>query len=331
MRGRNVTHVIRNITSAIQEVERWSFEWGFKLSVNKSCYMIITNKRKVNNVNLTLYGQPLQKVSEFKYLGLWLDNKYTWKTHIQHLETKCKKVINLLRAVAGCNWGADKQALMDIYKALMRSAIDYGCIIYGAAAKTTLQKIDRLQYRALRICTGLMKTTPINAVLIEAGETPLAIRRDKFSLTYWVKLKGSGDENPSTSTLKPCWEYSTFQRRGFGWEIGNKVKQFGMENLEFTKPNPISNVPPWLYPETKVDMSILEKKREWRLTEIGVKTSVYLRQNYYSYLKIFTDGSKNEHECVSIGVFIPEFNVHISKRISNRLSVYTAEVVAVVV
>ena len=96
MRGRNVTHVIRNITSAIQEVERWSFEWGFKLSVNKSCYMIITNKRKVNNVNLTLYGQPLQKVSVFKYLGLWLDNKYTWKTHIQHLETKCKKVINLL-------------------------------------------------------------------------------------------------------------------------------------------------------------------------------------------------------------------------------------------
>ena len=29
-----------------------------------------------------------------------------------------QKVINLLRAVAGCDWGADKQSLIDIYRAI---------------------------------------------------------------------------------------------------------------------------------------------------------------------------------------------------------------------
>ena len=80
----------------------------------------------------------MTKVNEFKYLGLWFDSKYTWKMHIKQVETKCKKVLHLLQAVAGCNWGADKQALIDIYRSIMRSTIDYGCIVYGAARTSLL-------------------------------------------------------------------------------------------------------------------------------------------------------------------------------------------------
>ncbi len=48
----------------------------------------------------------------------------------------------------------------------MRSAIDYGCIVYGAAAKTLLEKNNRLQYGALPVCIRAIKSTPINAILI---------------------------------------------------------------------------------------------------------------------------------------------------------------------
>ena len=77
-------------------------------------------------------------------------------------------------------------------------------MIYG---QSVLQKLDRLQYRGLRVCTG--------ALLIEAEETPLEIRREKLSLVYWAKLKGSGDEHPAVKAIQSCWEYSRFQRRGF--------------------------------------------------------------------------------------------------------------------
>lgn len=141
MRGRNETYVLENIRKAIGKVDMWSFKWGFKISTSKSCYMVFTNKRKCHVEKLFLYQQPMEKVNEFKYLGLWFDSKYTRKTQIKQLETKCKQVINLLRAVVGCDWGADKQSLIDIYRACMRSSIDYGCIVYDAAAKTTLEKL----------------------------------------------------------------------------------------------------------------------------------------------------------------------------------------------
>lgn len=158
-----------------------------------------------------------------------------------------QKVINLLRAVAGCDWGADRQLLINIYRACLRSSVDYGCVVYGAAAKTILGKINRLQYRALRVCIRAVKTTPINAILIEAGEMPLELRREK--LAYWIRLKGSGKENPAKETIQECWEYSKFQGLGFGWTREMRVREYEMETLDFTMVNPVSSIPPWLFPE----------------------------------------------------------------------------------
>ncbi len=53
----------------------------------------------------------MEKVKE--YLGIWLDGRCTWKIRVEKLETTRKKVINLMRAISGYNWGADKQALID--------------------------------------------------------------------------------------------------------------------------------------------------------------------------------------------------------------------------
>ena len=178
-----------------------------------------------------------------------------------------------MRAVAGCNWGADKQALIDIYRSMMRSTIHYGCIVHGAAAKTSLLQSDRLQYKALRLCIGAVKSSPINAVLIEAGETPLEIRREKLALSHWVRLQGSGEVNITNRILQDCWEYAKFQGRGFGRTSKERTRACGVETITFAKATPFS-VPPWLSPEAKINMSIVERNKEWQINEVGIKTSI---------------------------------------------------------
>ena len=75
---------------------------------------------------------------------------------------------------------------------------------------------------------------------------------------------------------------------------------------------------------------MLEEKKVWseRNTNIGCMAQEYLKKNYYNYLNIFTDGSK-QSEQVGVRIYIPEFNKGINTRISNRLSIYAAELVAV--
>lgn len=47
---------------------------------------------------------------------------------------KCGKVINILRCLVGRSWGADRILMLMIYKAMIRSVFDYGCLAYGSAA-----------------------------------------------------------------------------------------------------------------------------------------------------------------------------------------------------
>ena len=100
-------------------------------------------------------------------MEIWSDAKLTWKYHIDYIKTckKCKEGTNLKRMVRG-HRGADKQSLIYIYKALMRSTIDYGRIVCSLACKTSLKKIERMQYKALRIALGVFKTTPTSALLV---------------------------------------------------------------------------------------------------------------------------------------------------------------------
>ena len=46
---------------------------------------------------------------------------------------------------------------------------------------------------------------------------------------------------------------------------------------------------------------------------------------------MYTDGSKSKEECVGVGIYIPDFKISISKRASDQLSVYTAEMLAVII
>ena len=326
-RGRDTTTVMNTIKQAVRNVEEWSYNWGFKLSLSKSCFMILTNKKILDAQNIKLYGESMEKVEQLKYLGIWLDQKGTWRTHVENIELKCKKVINLMRAIVGKDWGADKPSLIYIYRALMRSAIDYGCMLYGAAAKTHLNKIDRAINKALRMCAGVMRSSPINAIH-KLGEVPIELRRDKILLQYWSRLQGGGYENPAKTVIQECWEYGTYQSNGFGWITKAKSEEYRVNNIRVTS-TPTSNIPIRFFPEIEIDFSLIEMRREWEEGEIAYKASNYIRNNHYSYLDIYTDGSKDENDKVGTGVYIPSMHINIGKRLPDQMSVYSAEMIII--
>ena len=102
--------------------------------------MVFGNKKKMPSQTIKLYNNNLEKVKYFKFLGMWLDERMTGKKHIEMVALKCGKINNVLRCVAGSDWGADRESMMMIYRAMMRSAIDYGCMVYGSAAFSVLNK-----------------------------------------------------------------------------------------------------------------------------------------------------------------------------------------------
>ncbi len=75
----------------------------------------------------------------------------------------------------------------------------------------------------------------------------------------------------------------------------------------------------------------MELNYKWEESEKGYMASKCIKSKFYSYLDIYTDGSKDEENRVGIGIYIPTLNASIVKRLPDQLSVYTAEVMAIIV
>ena len=96
------------------------------------------------------------------------------------------------------DWGADRIVLLRLYRSLVRSKLDYGCIVYGSASRSILKQLDPIHHQGLRIALGAFRTSPAQSLYIEAHEPSLTTRRLKLSLNYVLKLK-SLPENPAYS------------------------------------------------------------------------------------------------------------------------------------
>ena len=140
-------------------------------------------------------------------MGVVCDERLTFKKHVDSIVSKCEKVINVMRSLSGSLWGAGQDTQIMIYRAMVRSRIDYGCLCYGTAAKTILKRLDVVQAKALRVVCGAFRSTPIAALLVEMGETPLGIRRSKLAMQYICKLRGHRGENVGHLALEGAWEW----------------------------------------------------------------------------------------------------------------------------
>jgi len=80
--------------------------------------------------------------------------------YLRYLKNKCTKAPNLLRVVTHISCGADQQTLLHLHRSLIRSKLDYGCIVYGSAHGSYLQMLDL--YRIMHCIYVLALIEPLH-------------------------------------------------------------------------------------------------------------------------------------------------------------------------
>jgi hypothetical protein len=78
--------------------------------------------------------------------------------------------------MAGVSWGAHPDVMLILYKSLIRSVLEYGCIVFDRMAGTHVLKLEKVQYRCLRVALGLMQSTHIQTFEVIGGVLPLRMR-----------------------------------------------------------------------------------------------------------------------------------------------------------
>lgn len=111
-----------------------------------------------------LDGVRIKTTNFLSYLGILIDNKLTWSSHILYLKEKCLKLSSNFGKLIGSNWGVNKYFLKLWYHTVIEKIITYGCGVWGKHLSrdqvTRLTSIQRIFL--LKISSGFRTSSGIS-------------------------------------------------------------------------------------------------------------------------------------------------------------------------
>src|SRR6266480_6083761 len=150
--------------------------------------------------------QPKESV---KYLGIWLDSKLSFRTHVEKKIALAKKVFMQIERLSNTEKELSFQAMRQLYVACMSSVADYGVLVWWNNQKHLLEKFQKLQNKALRKILDVFKTSSVSAMKIEASLSPLKVRFNKICKNYALRTLQM-HENHSIR-LRVSFSFSLFE------------------------------------------------------------------------------------------------------------------------
>ena len=206
-KSKNMENIEFRLQRCLNKVETWATENGFNFSKTKTQCVHFCQLRGLHpDPVLNIYGSPITVVEEAKFLGLLFDKKLSFIPHIKALKAKCLKALDILKVLSNTNWGGDRSVLLNLYRSLVRSKLDYGSIVYGSARKSYLKSLDTIHHQGLRLALGAFLTSPVESLYAESNEPSLYTRREKLSLQYTTKLSANPKNPAHNCVFNPKYE-----------------------------------------------------------------------------------------------------------------------------
>src|SRR5215469_8515806 len=255
------------------------------------------------------------------------DSKLTWNAHIKDLKLRCEKILPVLSYLSNKKSGCDRRLLLFLYKTLIRSKLDYGSFIFETCAQSSLQVLNRIQYQAIRLSIGALRSTPVVYLEAEAFIMPLNIRRTKLGLQYIINRITKID-HPIKLFFEEFYIFDHYKNSFHPIPCIGRLK---MAIQEYNIPicnTAISLINRSKAPHIQIDYSLLERNKEYTASKI-YKSMISEKIEYYkdkNYHLCFTDGSKTAEY---VGRALSYDDTIYQYALPHYSSIYTAEAYAV--
>lgn len=147
--GKTLQEVTEKLQRTVNDISNWTNKWQIKLNELKSVHVNFTNKH-VQHIPVYINNKMVQHSNSAKYLGLTLDAKLRWKTHVK------KKRDELNLRYIKIYWLIGRYSCLSIhnklllYKQILKPIWTYGLQLWGCTSKSNLQSIQCFQNKVLR-------------------------------------------------------------------------------------------------------------------------------------------------------------------------------------
>ena len=133
-------------------MEIWFNNWRIRINELKSKHVTFT-LRKGDCPPVFFNNIKLPHESKAVYLGIHLDRRLTWRSHIEAKRTQIKLKTLELNWLIGSHSKLSLDNKVTIYKSILKPIWTYGIQLYGYTSSSNIELIQRAQSKILRTIT----------------------------------------------------------------------------------------------------------------------------------------------------------------------------------
>ena len=141
--------VSSNINNELDKIGEWLAANKLSLNASKTKYMLFHfPQRNVSNIELTLKidDHPIERVSDFNFLGTTITETLDWSHHIDKMSNKVSRIIGIINKLKNVLPG---YTLQTMYNYLIVPHFNYCILLWGF----NIKRLSILQKKAIRVIT----------------------------------------------------------------------------------------------------------------------------------------------------------------------------------
>ena len=148
------TQLQRDFNEIFTQLNKWFKLNLLSLNFDKTSFIHFTNKSTcISDMKIKYEDKQISTVNDTKFLGLFINNNHSWKTHIDCIKSKLSSACYAIRSVKPY---VTTNTLKMIYYSYFHSVMTYGLLFWGNSPDSI--KIFRLQKKIIRIMMGCRNT-----------------------------------------------------------------------------------------------------------------------------------------------------------------------------
>ena len=329
--GKSINTAQKLLQNTLDNIHKWTKTTALKLSKTKSKCIVFSKSKHINHSPiLYIDGYKIEVVKTLRILGLLFDSKLTWKPHIFSIKNECLRRLNTMKMLAAKNWGADYYVLINTYKSVIRSKLDYGAIVYNSASLSTLKILDTIQSTSLRIALGAFHTSPITSLQIETDEPPLSVRRKQLSINYALKIAALTQSRIKSYVFsnrhKDKFPETQSHALPFHLRIAKYLAEHNIDLPPVLIKNTVPVIPPWTINVPTINLGMNQTSKPTTYQTTYQQQFKELCKTFSKYIPIYTDGSKHEDNCGCAIVYSDHTMLY---RLPHLFTVFSCELFAI--
>jgi hypothetical protein len=122
-------------------LEQWLQQWRICANESKSTQVTFTLRRE-ECPPVHLNGRPISQNDTAKYLGLHLDRRLTWRTHIYFKRKQLELSLKRMYWIIGRHSELSIENKLLLYKTILRPIWTYGIPLWGTASQSNMKSYN---------------------------------------------------------------------------------------------------------------------------------------------------------------------------------------------